>query len=506
MTAGLAEREAIAPAYLHIPERVGSRVEQVARLARSCGFEMDAEERLAVDVLTSFNEDGTPSVLQGAVIVARQNLKTFILVFIVLDAMLDPGSRIDFAIWSAHEWDAITEAFLFFKQICQRPNIAKRISKIYEGSGNEAIWFENGHRLKFKARSAGAMRSMGVDLIVLDEAYALQEEHMGALVPTMATKRYARLLYGSSHGRSDSVVLAKVVKRGRAGRGIAYVEWRAPGSQSNPGCEGKDCTHAEETPGCALDDPVKRAQANPALGSGRIPAQRIDDERSMMTPKIFMRERMGWEDEVLKVRPAPITGVMWSACADESSRVHGSICLAISVSIDRKTAAIGIAGPRVDGIRHLEVIRYGSGTHWVVAEVAALVKRNKLIWIMDGKIRKRGVVIDPGSPTGSLLPDLKAAGIDPYLMTTRDYVQACAALQDDLETGRTMLRHIGQAEVQKAVEGATRRDVGDSGWAFGRKAAQSGGVDICPLEVLTVARWGLSIAAPAVKVPLAAWA
>jgi hypothetical protein len=105
-----------------------------------------------------------------------------------------------------------------------------------------------------------------------------------------------------------------------------------------------------------------------------------------------------------------------------------------------------------------------------------------------------------------LTPDLAATGIDVVPMTTRMLGAACGQLQDAAVQAAGQWWHLGQSQVDLAVEGASRRDIGDGMWAFGRRRSAAASVDICPLVALTVARWALTVAAPPVTMPRAAWA
>lgn len=150
------------------------------------------------------------------------------------------------------------------------------------------------------------------------------------------------------------------------------------------------------------------------------------------------------------------------------------VCFGVDVSPDRAWAAVGVAGLRADGSRHVELVEYRRGTSWVVERVAELV----------AKWRPAAVVVDAGSPAGSLLADLQSARVDVVLTSTRDYAQACGGFFDAVDGG--FVRHRGQAELDEAVLGAQRRPLGDA-WAWARKASTS--VDISPLVAVTLAHW-----------------
>ena len=103
---------------------------------------------------------------------------------------------------------------------------------------------------------------------LLDEAFALLPDHMGALLPILSTRKRAAVFYGSSAGMEDSEVLRSIRDRGRAGGpdAPAYIEWCAPGEYATPGCDLAGCRHSPNTPGCVLDREDYWIMANPAAG------------------------------------------------------------------------------------------------------------------------------------------------------------------------------------------------------------------------------------------------
>ena len=81
---------------------------------------------------------------------------------------------------------------------------------------------------------------------------------------------------------------------------------------------------------------------------------------------------------------------------------------------------------------------------------------------------------------------LAEARVEPTLLNTKEMLQACGMFYDAVVDSQS-LRHIGQAELDDAVMGATTRTVSD-GWLWDRKSAS---VDLSPLVAATVALWGL---------------
>jgi hypothetical protein len=98
------------------------------------------------------------------------------------------------------------------------------------------------------------------------------------------------------------------------------------------------------------------------------------------------------------------------------------------------------------------------------------------------------VWLDPKGPVGALLVDLTEHAIEWQEITPQQHAQACggllAAVASDPSGGA--LWHVGQAALDEAVGGATRRPYGDA-WAWNRRTAA---VDISPLVAVTIAKWG----------------
>jgi hypothetical protein len=93
-------------------------------------------------------------------------------------------------------------------------------------------------------------------------------------------------------------------------------------------------------------------------------------------------------------------------------------------------------------------------------------------------------VIDPASPAGTLVDDLRAAGVRVHTVTAREYAQACGWLYDAVKGSE--VRHLGDPELDAAVRDARPRDLA-GGFAWDRKKSSA---DITPLVAVTLACWG----------------
>jgi hypothetical protein len=492
----------VEPAYLWVPDHVGTYGDEVIDVAKLAGLNLDAEQELAIRSMMVHDKYGNYVASEICIIEARQNGKTtHVLIPIALwDLFLRPPDDI---IWTAHRFKTSSLAFTDIQNMIDGTyEFRRRVKKIIGGHGEESIELINGAVLYFLARSKSGGRGLGGKRPTLDEAFALQSGQLGALLPTILARPDAQVMYGSSACLTDSDVLRELVKRGRAYNDdtLAYVEWCAQGGWDKPTCALRNCNHHRSIEGCALDRPENHQAANPAY-LRRIMPRSIATLRKAMTPQEFGREILGWHD------PEPIGAVQpialgdWQACRDELSRVHGPVCIMFDVSPDRSTAAIAIAGKREDDIDHGELIKYDDGVDWLVDEIVKLSRELKLRRIrMDGKTRP-AIVCDPAGPAAALLPALRKRKIDPVLMTARDMGAACGGLQDAVAAGPSAWRHIGQGQVDLAIEGAVKRDIGDGAWAFGRKVSAKVSVDICPIVAVAGARWALAVSKPPFEWP-----
>lgn len=163
----------------------------------------------------------------------------------------------------------------------------------------------------------------------------------------------------------------------------------------------------------------------------------------------------------------------WADTTDADSSVEELVAFGVAVSIDRAWAAIGAAGLRPDGQPHIEIITDGHrrGVEWVVARCVELDEKHGATFVVDGV-----------GPAGRLIEPMQMAGLTVIVASSKDVGQSCAWLVDKVaERG---VWHGPQPELDAAVSGARRRNIGDGMFAFGRRVST---VDISPLEAVTLA-------------------
>jgi hypothetical protein len=246
---------------------------------------------------------------------------------------------------------------------------------------------------------------------------------------------------------------------------------------------GDGCTHALGTPGCGCDNPDLWQAANPALGR-RITPEYIAAERRALPPAEFGRERMGWWDDPLD-GGTPIQVAEWRACADPRSQVADPVALAFAVAPGGSSAAVAVAGRRLDGLFHGELVEHQPGTGWLIARVLELA----------GKHQPCVLAMNPAGAAGAFEKELIEHGFATkpgpterrlQIVGAREYANGCGGLADDVRNGRW--RHLGQGPLDAAVEGARTRELADA-WAWSWKLSAA---DISPLEAVTLARHGFA--------------
>lgn len=354
-------------------------------------------------------------------------------------------------------------------------------------TGNEAIiWGSTRSLLGITSNTDKAGHGPPLDLGVIDEAFAHEDDRLEqAFSPAMLTKPMAQLWWASAGGTTKSVWLNKKREAGRvlveqlwetgSRASVAYFEWFAP----------------EDMP---RDDPATWYATLPALGHTVTEAV-IRSELEKMDPAEFDRAYLNRTRKPTPPTDPNVPKGKWPGLVDAKSRPTRDVAFAIDVSQDRAHSSIAAASVRSDGKVHVEVVARRPGTDWVVP---AMVKLHKL-W--------NPVVVaiaSVGTPAGSLIDDLVAAGIDVpkdkehpdrgdlIVMRTGDIVEACGQMADAMNQGTA--RHIDQVPLTAAVNGARTRKNGDA-WSLDRTSSLT---EISPLCAATFARWALLIRGPAV--------
>lgn len=444
------------PRHESRPKYSTSAGREAVDLAAEAGLILDPWQQRVLEHSLGERADGTWAAAEVGLLVPRQNGKGSIIEARELAGLFLLGEML--IMHSAHEFKTAQEGFRRIRGLIEgNPAFSKRVKRISTSHGDEGIELKSGARLRFVARSRGSGRGFSGDCVFLDEAYALSDAAMDALIPTMSARPNAQIWYTSSAPLPDSEVLRRLCLRGRAGEDerLAYFEW----------CADSDAR---------TDDRKGWAQANPSLGI-RLSEEFTERELAALTPEGFLRERLGvwYEFEKSDVLP------YWNKLADPASELPDGapVVFGLDVSPARTVSAIVAVGDRTDGLRHVEVVDYRPETSWVVARFGALRDR----W---GGI---AVVVDERSAAGSLIPDLQALdGVTVHTAGSRDVTVAAGRFYDACTESVASLRHLNDPVLNGAVDSAVTRPLGDA-WTWDRRKPTA---DITPLVAASLALWG----------------
>ncbi|MFD7709481.1 terminase [Streptomyces sp. NPDC059786] len=474
------------------PPSASSAGQEAIDLAAKAGLHLDPWQQHVLRVGMGERPDGSWAAFEVGVNVPRQNGKGGIIEARELWGLFIGGEEL--ILHSAHEFKTAKNAFRRIERLIRAcPDLHKRVKRYWQTTGEESIELHSGQMLRFIARSKGSGRGFSGHCNIMDEDMILGDNEMDALLPTMAAIEDPQIWYlGSAGIGAPSVQLGRLRRRalaaieaGAPDPSLAYFEWSAD-------------LHVKECPqGCdkhddrASDEAVLKA--NPAVGY-RLTLAKVANERATLSADGYARERLGVgeypsdEEDAWQV----IGREVWEALADDESAADDPVALAVDVTPERSHASICVAGHCGDGV-HVEVIDNRPGTGWVAPRLRELAERHG----------PRCVVIDPGSPAGSLITDVTEAlkvdpdeeveeGKEPRLLAplvqtrVRDVVQATGQFYDAVAAGR--ISHlVDNAPLATALAGARKRELGEA-WAWARRGV---GVDISPLVGVTLARWGL---------------
>lgn len=333
------------------------------------------------------------------------------------------------------------------------------LMKVRRTNGSEAIRWSNGSLWSLLATTETAGHGAQLDLGVIDEAFALQDDRLEqAMKPAMVTRTQPQLWVVSTAGTNDSLYLNDKIDDGRLRatakdtRSIAYFEWSAPDD-------------------ARIDDEDVWRACMPALGI-TVPIEAIRSDFESMREPEFRRAYLNQRQDRLAAQPWQILSEdIWLGCVDERSRIDGPVSIALDVTPSRAMSSLCAAGLRADGKIHVEVIGNRAGTSWV------------LDWFGQGdRVAKYGsVTIDPVSAAGSLAGDLRRLGLKVNEISSRQMATACGKFFDCVVDGS--LVHINQVALNSAVAGSKRRTLGDS-WAWHRRDTST---DVSPLVGCTLA-------------------
>lgn len=381
-------------------------------------------------------------------------------------------------IHTAHEFDTSKEHYLRMESLIRESYLSEYVVGFkgdpeakFSGmkSGNSAVEIaldipnpltgkKKKHRLRFKARSKGGGRGFSGDLIVLDEAYALNSLMMDALLPTMGARKNPQLWYTSSAGLPDSDVLRELMERGHKGDDpeLFYAEWSVDPDDYDP------------------DSNEAIAMANPSMGYHKHWRNVLADRRRM-SPEGFAREHLGvWE---VLGGDAAIPSKWWQSCRSpwpDGSKLS-RVALGVDVTPELTAASISVAGFLEDGSLVGEVFQQGEGTEWVAPVLREIRDQRPRVPIL---IESRGAAV-------SLEDDFRAHRVRVTTVPVGGYARACVAFFKLIKDG--VFRHKGERDLDRAAGFVAKSMKGDALFTWKRQDTSQ---NIAPFVSMTLAVHG----------------
>lgn len=434
----------------------------VRETCRRLGWGFDGWQDGAGMLALGLRSDGEYAADTTVFSIPRQVGKTYLIGCIIFAlCLMKPGLRV---IWTAQVKDTALETFAKFLELAASSRVKPHIRATPQGKGDEAVLFNNGSSIEFGARESGFGRGRtDVDVIVFDEGQHLSNnalENLGA-AQNVAVNPLCFVMGTPPRPQDKGEWFSLLREEALNGEsdGTLYIEFSADRAA----------------------DPMDREQwrkANPSFPHRTSERAMLRLRKKLKNPDSWRREALGIWDEITK-QFSPINGALWSEGVDvgpsDGAKPSG---LAVDMSHARHIS-VGACWLE-DSSAHVEEI-------WAGVDEAAAVEWVADAWRRAG--RRTKVVIDSMSPAASMIPTLKARGVNVHSGTSGDMAKACGLFASDVEAGR--LTHADQEPLNDAREGARKRAIGKAGgWGYDRS---DGSVNIAPLVAVTLARLAASM-------------
>jgi hypothetical protein len=474
---------------------------KVAKVARSLGTPLMPWQRYVADTALEIDPETGLFVYRGAdITVPRQSGKTsLILPVMVWRAMRRPRTRVVYGaqtgVAAREKWEDEHLPML------QAARPLKGKFRVRKASGREAFLYANGSSHGLLANTEKAGHGKVLDLAALDEYFAQTDYRSDQAVgPAMITRPDAQKWRLSTAGTSASLPFNAMRKSGRdkLDKGLpttkAFFDWCAPPSW--------DRTLFEAWLGCMpalCPAPVRGVCRCSREWRHTTTEAAIRSELETYAAELEEFDRaygnISRDDGELDRDPNIPTVEEWNQLAIPEGPRGELVAVAVDFTPSRRAVSIVAVGETPEGLPRVKRLDHGAGTEWVVDRIVELNEKLKPVcWVLDDK-----------SGAGSLVLDLERRGIvrmppenenerDPrkgpqrgqlWIPTVGQYGAACGKFTDTVRQGG--LAHLGQEDLEDAVEGAASRPLGDGLWGWARKVA---GCDISPLVAATLALAG----------------
>jgi phage terminase large subunit-like protein len=224
-----------------------------AEFCKSCNYNLMPWQKFVADDFLTVDADGNFIRKTVAILVARQNGKSWLAAFRILFGLFELGEKSVVAM-SSNRSMALTTFRQVISIIEANEHLRVRV-KLNRGmvgrfaNGQESIELKNGATYKVVAATRDGARGLTADLLFIDELREISEEAMKAAKPVTRARPKSQSLFTSNAGDAYSLVLNDLRERALSypAKSLGWYEYSAP-------------QHSK------VDDRKAWAMANPALG------------------------------------------------------------------------------------------------------------------------------------------------------------------------------------------------------------------------------------------------
>ena len=243
------------------------------------------------------------------------------------------------------------------------PALAEEIQNIARRNGGKKLVLTGLRTYKVGAPTRRAGRGDSNDLVMLDEVRELRDwETWSAAVASTNAKPNGMTVCFSNAGDPDSIVLIQL--RSQAIEKIEGTKANDFGGDVDADSLGLFEWSAPDK--AETDDMEALAQANPALGYGKLTERALMANRETFPEAKFRSECMCQQVET--ILPEPFPEGAWLGGQDPESfiREDSELFWGIEMSSDRKYTVIAVCGLREDGNYHVEIVDRRIGSEWAI--------------------------------------------------------------------------------------------------------------------------------------------
>ena len=403
-----------------------------AKQASDVGIELMPWQVTAARYITALGRGDTWLYPEVAVIVARQQGKTTLLLPLIVDR-LRRGHKV---MHTAQNRELPREVHDLVAQtlVAHYPKELPPKRGVRYGAGQEEIRMVNGGRYRIVAPSRGGARGPSNDLVIVDELREMTDtDFIGAAKPTLTASTHPQMVYLSNAGTEDSVVLNSLRKRAESDPSLAYLEWSAH-------------------PDRAADDLAGWVEANPAIGHmpGVLDTLEREYRANLLggTMAIFETEHLcRW---AVTLHPTIVDVETWTRAKREQLGTPRRPVMGIALDSTGTRASGVIAWQLADGSFGLECIVDIKGEPIDLDSAGPAMRQHA------AQLGVSQVVFDPYDE--HLARHFRRA----KPMNGRDYSNACGRFVQALEAGT--LHWTGEDKITADLPHATKRTVARDAW------------------------------------------